>query len=376
MIVKTIKGKTLQEIEIQLDRLINNGYKPNLSILFCSISQDLKRIMSLFQNHNIDIFGSTTAGEIFNGEILENSIACMLFDINKDYYKIYFAENKNKESYEIAKEAAIYAKEKYRNPSILIASGGLMNDGDQIICGLNSENKKLFPTFGCLAADDFNMKSTFAFTNSQITDNGIVCLIFNNDKISVSGIAASGWRPIGLQKTITKSKGNIVFTIDDEPALDLFLKLFDLSKNLADTDIIKTIGVQYPLQVIKNGYSVIRAPIMGDAKNRALIFAGAIPKGSKVKFSVPPSFEVIDETISEISKLKDASPEADALILFSCKARHLAFGPLMEEEITGIKKIWNSQLVGIFSYGEFGKVTNGNYDFYNETATLVVLKEN
>jgi len=68
-------------------------------------------------------------------------------------------------------------------------------------------------------------------------------------------------------------------------------------------------------------------------------------------------------------------PQADAMILFSCKARHIAFGPLIVREIQGLKDIWNVPMAGCFSYGEFGKARRGKQEFHNITCCWVVLKE-
>ncbi|MBL0306480.1 MAG: hypothetical protein IPQ25_10735 [Chitinophagaceae bacterium] len=51
----------------------------------------------------------------------------------------------------------------------------------------------------------------------------LIALIIDEDKISIKGLATCGWKPIGITKTVTKSEGNIVYTIDDQPALDLLM---------------------------------------------------------------------------------------------------------------------------------------------------------
>ena len=56
-------------------------------------------------------------------------------------------------------------------------------------------------------------------------------------------------------------------------------------------------------------------------------------------------------------------------------ARHLAFGPMIDEEILAAYKIWKVPLIGFFSYGEIGRGLTGKSDFSNETFTLVTLKE-
>jgi len=68
-------------------------------------------------------------------------------------------------------------------------------------------------------------------------------------------------------------------------------------------------------------------------------------------------------------------PEADALIVFSCGGRVLALGPMMNEEIEGVKKVWNVPMVGMFSSGELARATGGNLEMHNLTTCCVALKE-
>jgi len=72
---------------------------------------------------------------------------------------------------------------------------------------------------------------------------------------------------------------------------------------------------------------------------------------------------------------KNELPQADALIMFSCKARHLSLGPMISDEIDQVKNVWDAPLAGFFSYGEMGKSTKGKHEFHNNTCSLVALSE-
>ena len=43
-------------------------------------------------------------------------------------------------------------------------------------------------------------------------------------KLIIKGIATCGWKAVGTEKTVTKSEGNHVFTVDDVPVLELTKK--------------------------------------------------------------------------------------------------------------------------------------------------------
>ena len=80
--------------------------------------------------------------------------------------------------------------------------------------------------------------------------------------------------------------------------------------------------------------------------------------------------------ISEAKDLKSVEmPDADALIVFSCAGRINALGPLMNEEIEGLKQVWDVPMIGFFSNGELARATNGRLELHNLTTCCVVLKE-
>ena len=241
---------------------------------------------------------------------------------------------------------------------------------------LEKTNKDI-PLFGGLAADDLTIKNTWVFTNNKLCNDGIVFLIIDNDKIEMSGLATSGWEAVGIEKTITWAEGNRVYTIDNKPAMDVFIKYYDLPADLdAAAEVMGSIGSKFPLQVFrKNRPPVLRTPLYGIKEDKSLVFAGKIPQGAKVKFSVLPTFEIIDSTIENMKSEVLRTKKADALIMFSCKARQVALGPLMEDEVSGIRKIWNAPMVGLFTYGEIGKTLVDQTDFHNETCSLVILNE-
>ena len=68
-------------------------------------------------------------------------------------------------------------------------------------------------------------------------------------------------------------------------------------------------------------------------------------------------------------------PEAIALVVFSCAGRLLTLGPVINEEIDGIQKVWGVPMAGMFSNAELARFTNGNLEMQNLTACCVALKE-
>lgn len=386
MISKTIKANSIEAIINEVDKATADGFNPTLAIVFISVKQDHKEIIKILDQKHISIFGATTAGEFIDGNIEEGSIVIMLLDMNADYFKLEFLETSTQTALKDAKKLGVRAKETFKKPALIIATGGVYIDGDQIIEGLlegigitNSLSKSEVTIFGGMAGDDLLAEKPLVFTNGKSKDNALVALVIDEDKIDVRGIATCGWKAIGTSKTVTKSEGNIVYTIDDKPALDMLMKYLGVELTMdEDKEIVSFLNSwYYPLQLERdNGDAVIRATRFANSKDRSLICTGSVPQGSQIKFSLPPEFDSIETVIAECESIKDdAQQQADALIMFSCVSRHLSFGSLIKEEIEQVQNVWNAPMVGFFTYGEYGKSKMGKHEFHNNACCVVVLKE-
>jgi hypothetical protein len=200
----------------------------------------------------------------------------------------------------------------------------------------------------------------------------------DEDKITIKGIATCGWKAVGTVRTVTKSTGNHVFTIDDIPVLDLTAKYGGLENiEEGNAQVAMEIAVNFPLQLQREvGDPVMRPGLLIDWKDRSFYCSGSVPQGSKIRFSIPPDFDVMEKVIKGVEGLKaNEMPDADALVVFSCAGRILALGPLMNMEIEGIKNVWNVPMAGMFSNAELARATKGNLEMHNCTTCCVALKE-
>jgi hypothetical protein len=369
---------SLDSLETRLLMELKNGFRPNLAIVFCSPQMPFKQIGGLFDRYNIDLLGCTTAGEIVDNNLYEASISCLLMDINQTDYRLIFTKN-TEGVFETGQQLRADADAAFANPAMIVATAGVLNDGEEIVRGLKSAViPREIPLFGGLAGDDLAITDTYIFSRTSITNNGMAAIVFNNNKIDIKGIATSGWQALGTAHTVTKADGNIIYTINNEPALDFFIRFFGFHDNAnVKGKQISTISAQYPLQVMRGDdeYAVLRSPIKGDDETRSLTLVGSIREGDRFRFSISPGIEVIDQTIDELKTFLHDTTDADALILFSCKGRHAALGPFLDDEIQGIYEHWQKPMIGFLTYGEIGNVRNGICEFHNETCSLLVIKE-
>jgi len=387
MKAKSIKGKSTEEINRAFVESMALDFKPTLAIVFMSVKQDIEAVSGLLDEKGIQIFGATTAGEFIDDEMEEGSIVILLLDMNPDYFRIEFLKTSPDTVFEDAKKIGATGKETFENPAFIIANSGVSLDGEPIVEGIEQgfgsaphSTGKEVTIFGGKAADDLALESTFVFTNGKKNDCAIVALIIDEDKIDVRGIATCGWNAIGTTKTVTKSEGSIVYTIDDKPALDMLMNYLGVEiKQEGDKEIVTFLSSwYYPLQLERENVDpIIRTAMFANSNDRSLICSGKVPQGAKIKFSLPPDFDSIDKVVEECKSIKDnAQQQADALIMFSCVSRYLSFGIVTKEEIEQVQKIWDAPMAGFFSYGEYGKSKTGKNEYHNNTCCVVALTEN
>lgn len=378
MKAKSIKGNSTEKIELALQKSMADGFKPTLAIVFLSVSQDRKAICKLLDTNGIAIFGATTSGEFIDEETEKGTAVMLLMDINKDYFQIYLNEYPEKNYRETSRGIAQKAKKKYTKPAFLISGSHMETDAEQLLFGFEDIVGKEVNVYGGMASDDYTFTEQFVFTNGKESNQGIVALALDEEKIIIKGIATCGWKAVGTEKTVTKSEGNHVFTVDDMPVLDLTAKYGGLENVSPDNPgLLLDMAANLPLQLQREkGDPVMRPGLVVDWNDRSFYCSGSVPQGSKVRFSIPPDFDVMEKVVKGVEELKATEmPEVDALVIFSCAGRILAFGPMMNMEIEGIKKIWNVPMAGMFSNAELARATGGNLEMHNLTTCCVALKE-
>ncbi|HQV42565.1 MAG: FIST C-terminal domain-containing protein [Chitinophagaceae bacterium] len=384
MQAKTVKGKYPREIQLALQQHLNENFKPTLAIVFISVKQDRKAICEILQKEEIDVFGATSCGEFINGHQSEGEIVVLLFDMAKEFYSILFEEINDRSISDAVSKLANDALQKFKNPGVIVCSTGMTAkgeyfDGETFVRSLENYfgTDKIF--FGGMAGDDWTFSGTYVFNNQQETDLGIVALVVDMDKVSLNGMAITGWKPMGISRTVTKSKGTLLYTIDNKPAIEMYFKYLGQTEKLDDKDfnMFKEISIHYPLIVKREtGETVLRSPMSIDHVENALVMDSEMQEGTEFWFTVPPDFDIAEEIIAQAEQIKSENMgDADALLIFSCAGRPPVLGPLVTVENNGLADVWQTPMAGFFTYGEYGRAKNGRQEFHSGACCWVALKE-
>lgn len=364
------------EFQSEFDKIISKlAFTPTLAFLFVSVDLPIRKIIKKFKDSNIKILGASSCGEtLFDGSteaITSNGLVVTITDIDTSFFRATTFERNELDSIDFGRKIGDFVKNSFTNPSVLVTVSGLTLDGQELVEGIISEAGTDINMFGGLAGDNAKFEKTQIFDESIISESGACVVVFNSDKIKLCGLATSGWVGLGAELVVTKSSSNIVYEIDNKPALEVYKNYL----NVRDEDL-PAMGIEYPLMIKReDNVEALRAVVGINKEDKSLIFAGSVPLNSIVTFSSSPGFDVVNNTITEVEKFYLENPKADFFILFSCMARHLALGPIIRDEISAASEKWKAPVVGFFTYGEIGTNSKKSCDFYNQTYSLVQISE-
>ncbi len=377
MKAKTIIGKSPEEIQRTFAESKRDGFTPTLAFVFITNIEDSEAMIQMLDKEGIAIFGAST-GQKFTEEGIEpDGIVVLLLDIKTDCFRIVLKDYQTTSPYESARQAGETGTLAFKNPAFIISPVDFRIPGEDIIKGLMDTAGHHTTIIGGVAGEPDNFTG-IVFTNDSSSTSGLLALIIDHDKISINGLAVSGWKPAGIEKKITKSDGSWVYTIDNEPDMDVIQKFLgsEISINKPTEGLVR-LDSTYPLQLQRaSGTPIMKPVLLWNTADNSVMIGGQVKEGQQFRFSLPPDFDVIDTVVESTKMVKEKNmPDADALIVFSCAGRLESLGPMSSVEIERLAAIWAKPMIGFFSLGEFGKVDDSHCEFHGTTVSWVALKE-
>lgn len=381
MKAKTITGKTPEAIRSELDQVIDTGYEPTLGMVFLPSGFASSDIAEMLDDSGIAVFGANTPDIFTDQGLLNDEGAVLLMDLDPEFFRVVlrsFPSGNYDSAKEIAHDIARIGCESFDRPAFIISVSQMEVPGEAIAEGFLSGAGEDVTLIGGISGGSPFWSDHIVFNNKEQYHHGIICLVIDQDHVELNGLAVSGWKPAGALKTVTESVGNWVHTIDNEPALDVLLRFTGTNLDMDDhDDLLRQIGNPHPFQVTpQEGNPVMKPPIQFNRETGAILCGGHIPEGAKIRFSLPPDFDIVETVIESATDRREKElPEADALLIFSCIGRQMTLGPLIDEEVNGLNSVWKVSMAGYFSLGEFGAVKEGKATFHGTTCSWVALRE-
>ncbi|QNR26038.1 FIST C-terminal domain-containing protein [Croceimicrobium hydrocarbonivorans] len=317
--------------------------------------------------------GCSTAGEISGTTVSDESLSLnfLAFERSEVRYQEYEIQD-NAQSYEAGKTLA-QSFEAENLKHLFVLSDGLNVNGSQLVDGLREGIPENVSITGGLAGDGPLFEQTLLIDNEgHLKDQLLIALGFYGD-LEVNYGSMGGWDSFGIERLVTKSRNNVLYELDHQPALQLYKSfLGDEARNLPASGLLFPLSMRYS----EDKQPLVRTILGVSEKDQSLTFAGDIPEGSSIRLMKANVNRLIDgaEEAADLAKL----PFTEFAICISCVGRKLVLRQIVEEEIEAVAELLGPDclLTGFYSYGEIAPFKKGaDCELHNQTMTITSFSE-
>ena len=211
----------------------------------------------------------------------------------------------------------------------------------------------------------YSDKNNACFYNGKFFNDELVSVFFHQDFIKFFSISVHGWKPIGLEFKVTKADKNIVYEIENQPALEVIENYMGEIKQENIDNFL------HPFCVYNENYKSLASIKSIDREKGSISFFKYVKVGEKVKITIPSTQKSVMKEIED--KLQNI--ECDGLFMFSCIGRYAYYGDLIEFEIQKVYETLHKPFAGFLTFGEIGSSeANTHSILQNQTMTLVFFK--
>ncbi|MCW2544097.1 MAG: hypothetical protein JWM40_1649 [Frankiales bacterium] len=349
-----------------------------LLVVFASDAYDLTVLLSAVRatSPDVPVIGCSTSGEIAAAGATDSGVVVMA--LGGQGFRIATASADVEElgvreaGSDVARVAAQVSTSPYR--VLLLLSDGLGGDQEEIVRGAYAVVGAEVPLVGGCAGDDLRMERTAQLHDDEVLHHAVVAAAIGSDAPLGIGVE-HGWRRIGDAMVVTASDGVRVMSLDDEPALDAYLRRLDAPAEAHhDPAAFTRFALTHPLGISRRSSEEVRMVAEADFETRSLVCIARVPQGGLAWIMEGDEDSVLDATDAACSAALAALGEHVPLGLFAfdCIARRSVLGDEgVAREVERISKHANDAPVGgFYTYGEIARHTPAG-GFHNQT--LVVL---
>lgn len=327
------------------------------------------------------IITASTAGEIIGTEVSDDTLVLTAVKFEKTTLQFSEANIKEPEESESVGKKLAAALPKEGLIHVMIFSDGLSVNGTALVKGLLSELPPTVSATGGLVGDGSRFKETLVGLDAIPESKKLVCVGFYGSRIKIGYGSLGGWDSFGVARTITKSKGNILYELDGKPVLPLYKEyLGEQAKDLPGSGLLFPLSLK--IKIDKGGeVEVVRTLLAIDENAQSITFAGDMPEGVIARLMKANFDRLVDGASGAANMSIEAlgNQKAEFAILISCIGRKLVLKERIEDEIEAVKEKIGPQaaIVGFYSYGEICPTapTERQCQLHNQTMTITTFRE-
>lgn len=363
-----------------LEKLQNR--KASFILVFFTINYDQDQVLKGIEEaaKDIPLFGCSTGGVITGDGVASKCVGVMAIQ-SDDMTFLPVMQKIEESAIDAGKTLSRVIKNNKDLSLLFLFPNVLLGSGSDMLRGAQDELGFSMPIFGGAVSDDFSFKTAYHFIKNESSSQTIGGIGISG-KVLIGAGVDHGWLPVGIPLKVTKSSGNMVYTLDDRPAVSIYEEYFGKNLEELKQDMLAKTAFTYPL-AFKSSSSpeyIIRSPISVD-KNGALKFTAEIPEGSDIRLMIGTKEKAIEAAKNAAEKVLHTfeifNRKPSFLLLFSCMAREKLFGNGSKDEVNEIRKIIGGDvpLLGFYDYGGIAPISHESFTkgsvFQNAVTILV-----
>jgi hypothetical protein len=263
---------------------------------------------------------------------------------------------------------------------VFVLADGLRVNGSGLTAGLNDALGSACPILGGMTSDPCQYTEALAGADAPPASGVVAALGFYGRSIRLSYGTCCGWDAFGPRRRISRASGNVLFDLDNKPAMALYeLYLGEQMNDGTGACVIFPLLISPPDQPER---AFVRAVIGIDQASGAMTFAGDIPQGWMARLMRGNldrlALGAADAARQARAGLPDATPGDTLALMVSCTGRFLLMGQRTVEEIDFATNELGRDMrcLGFYSYGEIAPTAGpGAAALHNQSVTIIGLAE-
>ena len=351
---------------------------PQLILVFWSLTTDqaahpIKDLKQLFPEATI--MGCSSFGEIIDTQVHHGTVTATLVEFESATVvgtKTNISDHADSMQLGATLAQALPA-EGLRH--VLAFSDPLSINGSDLAKGIIHSLPNSVSVTGGMACHSENTKEIYTLLDDAPNKGEAVAVGLYGESLKIGYASRGGWDALGPERLITKSESNVLYELDDEPALAVYENY--LGKH---AEGLPATGLLFPLSIRKKGSdrNLTRAVIDIDREEQTITFAGDIPQGTFAQLMMSNFDRLVDGATTAAQVASQAQETSGLALLVSCMARKVLLKQRVSEEIEAVRDVFGEApvIAGFYSYGELAPFSNGGPCYlHNETMTITTIDE-
>ncbi len=236
------------------------------------------------------------------------------------------------------------------------------------------------PLSGAIASDDFKFQKTSLFYQKQVLTQGIVGLLISSSKVSTGN--AHGFKPLGKPRTITRAEKNMIISIDNQPAINIYKEFLGKEAEILNRSAYSMHALLYPLGIyIEEQHKYLVKNAVDITMEGSIVVTGEVPQGAEVHLMIGNKDSCRSSTMDAALQVKESlgGRQAKLILIIESAGRqrilknNASMGMLAVKEMLG----YTTPIIGMYSFGEITPLSKegniNNIYLQNGSITIVAI---